>query len=73
MFVGFVVAVGVGVGLGCEEEEEEEGEGLDRGVVANWKRTLTRSRGCMMRVATVPAPRPARAWSYVPWALSIVH
>ena len=30
-------------------------------VVANWNRTLTRSRGCMTRVAIVPAPRPATA------------
>jgi len=47
-----------------ENEEVDWMDGILRGVSASWNRTLTRSRGCMTRVATVPAPRPATAWSW---------
>ena len=46
-----------------EKEEVDWIDDILRGVSANWNRTLTRSSGCMTRVATVPAPKPATAWS----------
>jgi hypothetical protein len=46
--------------LGPAADDDEEDA---RGVSASWKRTLTRSRGCITSVATVPAPKPATAWS----------
>ncbi len=58
--------VEVGVEVEVDVKVEDEEDAMEEGEVsASWKRTLMRSRGCMTKVATVPAPRPATAWSYV--------
>lgn len=46
-----------------DEEEDEEGIDVGRGGSASWNLTFIKSRGCITRVATVPAPNPATAWS----------